>query len=257
MSLNLCVNKAIRAAAGLFLLLVAAQTAQADGLSDLKLALAKLAGHSTLKATVIAKIWNKSGDGKEAKEEQGQAQVQLIESSQGMQISYGKDLLDKIEGEEKTKDKRARGVTAALSELQSTKLRSLTHAAPALLRELDKLTFTSEKAEAWNGKPARLLSFAADLDKLDESDRKYVKKVDGGLDVWINEAGIPLASRKRFNASGRAFVVVSFEAKQDDDEVYVVTGDRLVIIRKEEKNVGSGMGERSDRHSVKTLQIQS
>ena len=95
------------------------------------------------------------------------------------------------------------------------------------------------------------------VEKLSEKERKYMKKLDGSFDVWIAEDGTPLASRSSQTVSGRAFVVVSFEMKNDEDLVYGVVGDRLVALRKESRTSGSGMGEKGEGKVIKTLQVLS
>jgi hypothetical protein len=84
-----------------------------------------------------------------------------------------------------------------------------------------------------------------------------VKKFEGSLDIWIAADGTPLASRAIQNISGRAFVVVSFEQRNESESVYNQVGDRLLTVRKETKNSSSGMGEKGESKVVKTLLIQS
>ena len=66
-----------------------------------------------------------------------------------------------------------------------------------------------------------------------------------------------LASVERETVSGRAFVVVSFEARQQEDCTYAVVGDRLIALRRESSSVSSGAGEKGEQRVVKTLQPQS
>jgi hypothetical protein len=130
-------------------------------------------------------------------------------------------------------------------------------AAGSLSRSLEKAIFKSEKADVYNGKPARLLNFELSIDKLSEKDRKYLKKFEGSMDVWIAEDGTPYASRSSQSVSGRAFVVVTFEVKKDEEWVYGLVGDRLVALRKENRDSGSGMGEKGEGKVTKTLQVQA
>ncbi len=240
--------------------LLAMGHAHADGLGDLKTALGRLSGHGPLKAQVEAKTWSRMGDGKELDETQGSATVFLEETNKGLNVLYSKDMLGKLEAEERTKEKDAKAKTptlSALSEVNSSALRPMISAAGGLSRSLEKFVFKAEKIDNYNGKPARMLSFEPSIDKMSEKDRKYLKKLDGSFDVWIAEDGTPLASRSSQTISGRAFVVVSFEMKNEEDLVYGVVGDRLVALRKESRTSGSGMGEKGDSKVVKTLQVVS
>lgn len=240
--------------------IVYASSAQADGLSDLKNALVQYQGHAPIRAVVEAKTWNRQGDGKELEETNGSASVIADESNRGLQVNYSKDMLNRLENEERLKEKNPQAKTptlSALNEVNSSSLRPLLSAANDLKRTLDKATFKSEKADTYNGKPARLLNFEISIDKLTEKERKFMKKYDSTFDVWIAEDGTPLASRKKQTISGRAYVVISFEMKNEEEWVYGVVGDRLVALKKEARSSGSGMGEKGESKVVKTVQIQS
>lgn len=236
-------------------------TAHADGLGDLKTALGRLSGHGPLKAQVEAKTWNRQGDGKDNEETHGTASVFVEESTKGLNVLYSKDMLSKLEAEERNKEKDSKAKTptlSALNEVNSSSLRPMLFAAAGLSRSLEKAIFKSEKVDAFNGRPARLLNFELTLDnKVPEKDRKYVNKFEGAVDVWIAEDGTPLGSRSSLSGSGRAYVVVSFEFKNHEEWVYGVVGDRLVVLRKESRTSGSGMGEKGESKAVKTLQIVS
>jgi hypothetical protein len=234
--------------------------AHADGLSDLKTALARLQGQTPLKAVVEAKTWNRQGEGKELEETHGAASVSVEESARGLHVLYSKEMLAKLEAEERLKEKDSKAKTptlSALNEVNSSALRPMISAAGSLTRSMEKATYKSEKLDSFNGKPARLLSFELSIDKLSEKDRKYMKKFDGHLDIWIAADGTPLASRQTQAISGRAFVVISFEMKNEEEWIYSTLGDRLIALKKESKNSGSGMGEKGEGKVTKTLQIQT
>ncbi|MDO8179745.1 MAG: hypothetical protein Q7T62_16000 [Undibacterium sp.] len=244
--------------AGLFSLMCG--TAQADGLTDLKAALTRLQGQAPLKAVIEAKTWNRQGEGSEQVETNGLASVAVDDGARGLQVLYSKDMLARLEVEEHAKEKNAKTKTPTLSafkEFNSTELRPMISASGGMLRALEKHVFKSEKMESYNGKPARLLNFDLPLERLPEDARKYVKKFEGSLDIWIAADGTPLASRSHQNMSGRAFVVVSFEQKNENESVYSQVGDRLLTVRKETKSSGSGMGEKGESKVVKTLLVQS
>lgn len=244
-----------------FILAVASSgAAHADGVSDLRNALTRLQASAPVKAVVEAKTWNRRGEGKEQEEVQGAASVALEDSGRGLQVLYSKDLLARLESEERAKEKDPKSkapLAAAMSELGSGELRSMCAAAGSLTRLLAKANLKSEKNDQYNGKPARLLSFEIPLEKLAEKDRKYVKNYQNNVDIWIDADGTPLASKSSEVVSGRAFVVISFESKEDESQIYGVSGDRLFVLKKERKNLSSGAGERMEIHTTKSLQLQS
>ncbi|MES2104410.1 MAG: hypothetical protein V4634_10350 [Pseudomonadota bacterium] len=240
-------------------LFIAPGFSRADGLADLKAALARQQGQTPIKAMLEFKTWSRHGEGKDLDESNGLASIAVEDNARGMQVLYSRDVLARMETEARAKerDQKTRTPTLnALRELNSSELRGMTSAAYALSLALEKLAFKSERAETWNGKAARLLSFDASLDKQDEKDKKYVKKFEGTMEIWIAADGTPLASRSRTNISGRALVVISFEVINNEDHVFSLVGDRLVTLRKETYNSGSGAGEKGEGRIIKTLQLQ-
>jgi hypothetical protein len=232
--------------------------AHADGLSELRAALARLQGQGTLKAVVQARDWRRTGDGKDAKETQGQASIGLEDGPRGLQPLYSHELLARADAESRAaiKDKSAaKPLSQALSQLGFDELRVLASAAPVLQREIEDAKFKGEAPDTWAGKPARKLSFEGSIDSLSESNRKYVRDFKLQLDLWIAADGTPLASRRHFDVSGRAFVVVSFEQHADQQRSYAVAGDRLVATSDEEKGSAKGAGESQDYRTERSLQL--
>jgi hypothetical protein len=250
-------NNRTRAIALALLAAGGAAAARADGLSDLRAALARLPGQAPLKATVQAHDWRRTGEGKDAKEKQGQVTIALEDGPRGLQPLYAHELLARTDAESRAlvKDKSAATpLTQALGQLGFGELRALSSAAPVLQREIDDAQFKSETAEAWNGRPARKLVFEGSLDRLAEADRKYVREYRLALSVWIAPDGTPLASARHYDLSGRAFVVVTFEQHTDLQRAYAVAGDRLVTISDEEKGSAKGAGESQEYRTERSLQ---
>ena len=232
--------------------------AHADGLSDLRGALARLQAQSALKASVQVKDWRRTGDGKDAKETQGQASIGLEDGPRGLQPLYGHELLARLDAESRAavKDKSAKKpLSQVMSQLGLDDLRVLASAAPALERAIDDAQFKSESADTWAGKPARKLVFEGSVDSLSESDRKYVRDMKLQLTLWIGADGTPLASQRHFDLSGRAFVVVSFEQHSDEQRSYAVVGDRLVATSDDEKGSAKGAGEAQEYRTERSLQV--
>ncbi|MDO8312563.1 MAG: hypothetical protein Q7T25_11550 [Sideroxyarcus sp.] len=190
----------------------------------------------------------------------GQVSVLLEDGARGMQMLYSKEVLLRAESEAraKTKDSRKKTPTVlGLSELSTAEVRPMIAPVADLLRQIEEGSFKGEKLDTYNGKPARLLSFEFGIDKLTERERKYVKKLDSTLELWIAADGTPLASRFRWIGSGRAFLVVSFEQRADENSVFGLAGDRLLTLRRESKLSSAGAGEKSESTVVKTLNLQS
>jgi hypothetical protein len=243
----------------LLVTLLAAASARADGLSDLKAALGRLQAQTPLKATLDVKTMERHGDGADALEKLGQASLTLEDGARGLQLLYAKDTLSRIDQESRllSHDPKAKTPTAwALAKLDSSEVLPMTSAVSALSRSVEEAVFKSEKPDAFGGKPARLLTFAVPVTRLPEQQRKYVKQFESTLSIWIGADGTPLASERHTTVKGRAFVVVTFEATDDTSSVYAVAGDRLLTLRSEDHSVSSGAGEKGEERVVKTLQPQ-
>jgi hypothetical protein len=233
--------------------------AHADARSDLRTALARLAGEGPIRGTLEVSSMKRHGEGKEAFERAGQAAIQIEDGPRGLQLRYGADALARLDAEARAsgKDPEAKTPTIdALKEIDAPGVRPLLAAAEALGRQIEGATFKGERAEAWRGRPARVVSFTLPMETLNREQKKYVKHFDGTLDVWIAADGTPLASAQHVNVSGRALVVIGFEAQDDLDRVYAVAGDRLVVVRDEHHDVSSGAGQQGEERVVKTLALE-
>jgi hypothetical protein len=231
--------------------------AHADGLSDLLGALKRLQGTAPVKGQADLTTWHRRGDGSDAVEARAQAAVGVEDGPRGLQMLYGRDLLGRLDEERHAiaLDPQAKTPTLdAMGELQLTDVLPVAAPALALQRRIERAKFVGEKSQAWNGRPARLLTFQASIDTLSDRDRKYVKQFDAGLDVWIGADGTPLATREHQVLSGRAYIVVSFEVRHEEDQVFALAGDRLVTTRRETHQVSSGMGDRDERRTTMTMQ---
>ena len=238
---------------------LAACAARADGLADLKGALARLQGQTPLKATLDVRTVERHGEGADAIEKLGQASVNVEDGARGLQVLYARDTLARMDAEQRqfAHDPKAKTPTVwALEKLETHEIAPMASAASTLSRNVDEMPFKGEKADTWNGKPARQLTFSIPVSKLPEQQRKYVKEFDGSLAIWIAADGTPLASETRVAVKGRAFVVVSFDAVDESSATYGVFGDRLLTLRSENHSASNGAGEHGDQRVTKTLQPQ-
>lgn len=239
-------------------LLLAAPGAYADGLADLRAALARPQGSAAIRGQFKAETTSRQGEAAEAEEDRGQAQVQFEEGPQGLRLLFSRDTLQRAEQEARTRqrDPKARTPTlGGLKALEVNELRGMLSPTAALLALLDEATPKGEVPDTWNGQPARHLSFELGLGKLRERDRKYIKKYEGTLDIWVGADGWPLALRQQTQASGRAFLVVSFEMRSREEQVFVVVGERLVVVRQESQGSGAGAGEKGESRTVREVQL--
>lgn len=237
----------------------AALPARADGLADLKAALARASAPSALKARIELRLVRRQGEGKDAEEEQGVAALTAEDGARGVSLVFDRELVARIEAEKRARVRNPNSktpTTSALAELAPGDVLNLVSPAQALLRTMDKAVYKGERPDTWQGRAARVLSFQIPMSTLAARELKYIKAFDSGLDVWIGADGVPLASRMRQKRSGRAFVVVSFEANFEESLAYGLAGERLVTLRREFRGKASGAGESDDTRIVTTLALQ-
>jgi hypothetical protein len=240
------------------LLILACGGARADGLADLRAALARLPGTTPLKATLEARDWRRTGEGKELEEHQGAVSIGLEDGPRGLVPVYGRDLLARADAEQRVavKDKKAaKPIEQTLGQLGVAELHAIASAAPALAREIDEATFRSESDDTLDGKAARRLVFETGIDSLPEKDRKYAKEFKSVLTVWIGADGAPLACSRRLDVAGSAFVVIKFEMHDEQARSFAVVGDRLVALRDDQKGSAKGAGENTDYRTERRLQV--
>ncbi len=250
---------ALRPLALTALLVLAATSpgARADALSDLKAALSRLQGQTPIKGHIAVKSENRQNEGKDdARTDLGAAQVAFDDGPQGLRLSYPQPLLAKVQQEDTAKDVNPKAPTptaTGLSSLAYQDVRQMTRAADGLLRTLNRSTFKSERADTWQGQPARVVSFDVPL----REPNKYTKKFTNLLEVWVAPDGTPLAARQVQNISGRAMMVISFEMSATEETQYAVVGERLVAVRRSVRSSGEGAGEKGQQSRQLQLELAS
>ena len=131
-------------------LFACASFAHADGLADMRAALAQLKGQSPIKAVLEAHSWHRTGEGKAADEEQGQASVGLEDAGRGLQVTYGRDLTARIDTEQRSRVRdlhcvRGRRLHVDIREIRRLAVRHLVqpHEPPVPAEGSATLTFRS------------------------------------------------------------------------------------------------------------------
>jgi hypothetical protein len=238
-------------------LLAASPWAHADALGDLKSALARLQGQTPIKGQISVKSENRQNEGKDdARIEQGAAQVAFDDGPQGLRLSYPQPLLLRAQQEDAAKDANPKASTptaTGLSSLAYQDVRQMTRAADGLLRTLNRSSFKNERADTWQGQPARVVSFDVPL----REPNKYAKKFSNLLEVWVAADGTPLAARQTQSMSGRAMMVISFEMNATEETHYAVVGERLVAVRRSSQSSGEGAGEKGKQSRQLQLDLAS
>lgn len=227
-------------------------------LADLEASLDSLMSDNTLVAEVVVTAVHNVGEDDEKITRQGAARVKVVDKNASLSLRYSAKLLQQMaqEATAQTTDSDAPTPTHdGVEELALSGVQPMLRAAHALQQELASADYIGAKSDTYQGNSARKLEFAVGEDRLTKRQRKYVKEYDGVLTVWIDAQGVPLASRTRIDASGRAFIVISFSITMDSDSHYRAHNGRLITTRRADYQLSAGAGERSERLVNKTLEV--
>jgi hypothetical protein len=241
----------------LLTLVLAGSLLQADSLADLKETLSRLNGQEPVKASVDYQFWSKQGDDKAPVISEGKATTFVEDGPGGLKMSWNRALIQTAvrEAKAQAKDPEKKGSTRrAIEGLKAVEVSDYLNGAEELLRTLEQGQLLEEKAEAWQGKPAKRLKFKL-TPKLSKQDQKYVKELEASATVWIGADGLPLAAESQTHMKGRALLVISFEQQQKETFQFAHVGNRLVVVNHVRESNGSGGGERGQSKTVVTLRL--
>lgn len=237
-------------------LLFIASSAMAEGLANFRSALTQLQSTDPIAVDAQFKLFGRSGDHDELIEREGLIQLRLEDGENGLRAVYSPELIGLLHAEElaKIEDENVKNSALnAVGQFDFWEWRELLYPAAQMELVLGRYNFVSEKMDAFNGQPARLLTFSMPKEKIDKSFRKYVKKYKNRLQVWIDDKGIPLASQLTEKGSGRIFIVIGFTFKNEIHTEYKQQGARLIAVKREVKDESSGATMQSQRHFIATV----
>jgi hypothetical protein len=187
----------------------------ADGLTDLRAALGRLAATTPLHGTLDVTSTSKSND--EDKANEGKASVGFEIGEGGLHIVYPRPMLALATQEARAEARdpeRATPVRTGASHIRPLHVAELLDGAAPLGILLESAQLLQMKPATFGGRPARLLLFKV-IPKMSKADSKHVKKVDDSLSVWLGDDGTPLAAEQSMSAKA-SFLLISFEVDQKE-----------------------------------------
>ena len=238
-------------------LLLACALLPADTLSDLKGTLSRLNGQDPVKASVDYQFWSRQGSDKKPVITEGRAQSHVEDGPQGLKIAWSRPLIQAAaqEARAKAQDPEKKTPTReAIEGLGAVELSDALNGADRLLRTLDQAQLVEEKADQWQGHPARLLRLKV-TPRLSQEDQKYVKELEASAQVWVGADGLPLAAESQTHMKGRALLVINFEQRQKEAFRFARMGNRLVVVHHETESSGSGGGQQGQSKRVTDLSL--
>ncbi|WP_243304706.1 hypothetical protein [Geothrix oryzisoli] len=212
-------------------LLLCGALLRADGLSDLKAALKGLPAPSKVKVKVEAESLER-----ESGKDRTERRTTVVEDgSEGMRV---------LEDSRAAAPAKAKGSNRApgAAKKGSGEFHGELRPAEGLLEQLEKARLLEEKAEAYEGRPARRLRLAMDLD-LDAEARNHIKKADYEATVWIGPDGLPLAMDHRIEVRARVLLLASVWTKIDIRQRFQRAQDRLLVLEEHADVQGSALGK--------------
>ena len=237
-------------------LMLASPWAVADGLADFRSALKQLQSRDPIAVNAQFKVFGRSGEHDELVERKGVIKLRLEDGADGLRAVYAPELIAQLHAEElaKIEDENVKNSALnAVGQFEYWEWRELLYPAAQMELMLGRYNFLSEKMDTRNGRPTRLLTFSMPMGKIDKEFRKYVKKYNNHLQVWIDDKGVPIASQLTENGSGRIFIVIGFTFKNAIYTEYQQQGARLIAVKREVKDESSGATMQSQRHFIATV----
>jgi hypothetical protein len=203
---------------------------RADGLADLKAALKNLPAPTKVRMKIEEDSTERE-DGKDRTErrtvvvEDGPEGTQILEDSRPAMGPSPKKGGSKGPGGKRNGD-----------------FREALRPAEGLLEQLEKARLLSEKAEPYEGHPARRLKLALDLD-MDAEARSHMKQADHEATVWIGQDGLPLAMSHHIEVKARVLLFASVWTKVDIQRRFQRHQDRLLLLDEQADVQGSALGK--------------
>lgn len=220
--------------------LLLANSAFANGLDDLKAALVPLQGQGALRGTYEAREQKSDAEKPGAKPELAQLSAQVEDDAGGLQLRWERALLKRAADEAKG-GKRNAVLERAISANSGMRVAESVNYAPKLLRMLANSQLTLERADTWQGKPARLLELKI-TPPVEADEKTKVKENTVLAQVWLGADGVPLGATlsQKLKISMMAFL--SIERASKDEFSFAVHANRLVLLRREEQGSDKNIG---------------
>ncbi len=230
------------------LVLLLSQAAHANGLEDLKTALATLQGTGAMRGTFDVRETRTDLDAKPAKGPESAAVSALVEEDgNGLAIRWDHGLLKKVADEAKLpKDKkRPMGVSDIMGQISARSVAQAVNYAPNLLQYLQNGQLRAERMDAYNGKPARLIEVLVtppnpDADKVKMKDNSHVAR------IWLSPDNLPLAATIYHTIKASFMVFLSFEQSSKEEMTFSVQANRLLVLKRDDAGKEKGPGSESE-----------
>lgn len=226
-------------------------------LAQLRATLQRLTPRQPLQARVQVRVSTRSGSDSKPKVVSGQLALTLDDGADGLGIHLPAAMLAAAARESAAHQRNPdvpMPVHDALEALDPAQLVDLADFAPALLRALEGATLTGQADVTHAGTPAHVMHFRIPS-LLSKAQRSAIKHYQGTLTVWLGADGVPVAMHEERRYSGRRFFI-SFTISGTRTATLVRRGDRLLSLRYQSRQGGSGLGHHQQRDVLVILKPQ-
>ena len=238
------------------LALVLAVPLAADPLGDVRAALGKLTAGQPIRATYELQQSVANAGKFDNDAFNGKAVVELEGDGGNFRIVFPQPLLDQISREQETRTQDVNKKTptvSALSQINPVETANAIDFAPTLLRMLHGAKVVSDAPGTFQGKPVRAMVLRL-ADRVEKEDAGKVKISENRLTLWLGADHVPVGAEHLLNAKF-SFLIFKGESKQKKSWYFAQVADRLVRVRHESTETGSGMGQKSNESVVATVKV--
>jgi len=238
-----------------FVLLALAIPLHADPFSDLRAALGKLTARDPIRATYEVQR-AATNEGKWANDKyNGKAAVELEGDVEGVRIVFARPLLEQVTREMQARahnPKQPAPTVSALDQISAVHAAEVLDAGPPILHLLDDAKVVDDRGGTWQGKPVRVVIFRLADKRASDFGKETV--AENKLTLWLGADDVPLAA-EHVHSAKFSFLIFKGESKSKRSWHFARAGDRLVRVREEENESGSGLGQKGSATLVATLRV--
>lgn len=244
-------------AALLVLPLLTALPVRADGLADVRGALARLNGREPVRATVEVQVYLETREEGNRRPEQGRGAVRVEDGAEGLRVTFPAAALDRVAQEarlQRSDPERTTPTEAVLREVNAVGLSELLSFAGPLAVRIEKAAVREDRPDTLSGHAARLVVLKVEP-SLPQAERKHVKDSDSTMRLWLGPDGVPLAAEsvQRIKA-GILFLTFTTESRERWD--FAQVGKRLVVTKRHQETTGAGLGQEFQRKVTEVVSLE-
>jgi hypothetical protein len=233
--------------------------AHADTLSDLRTALAPLAGTSPIRARVTVERTRKS-EGRFANQvSNATISYDATSDAEGIHLTFAPALLARAEQELREHEadtKKPQGIHNAIADIDTVGVAETLDFRGHLLRLLAIGQTVSETHTLYRGVQARVVTLKLTPKLAKEATSVFhVKFTEDRLTLWVAADGVPLGAERQQKGNA-GFLFLRGDMSSHDLWTFSRTGDRLIVTRHENSFLGTGFGQRGEGRTVQTVAVR-